>query len=56
MKKMSSLRSAGVSILVDLANSASEAQKPIVASIIYDFFRNRLAMRSDMIYYQPIKI
>ena len=41
------MRSAGVSILVDLANNANEAQKPIVASIIYDFFRNRLAMRSD---------
>ena len=33
---------AGVSILVNLFNNANEAQKPIVASIIYDFLYNKL--------------
>ena len=46
-EKNAVMRCAGVSILVDLANSANEAQKPIVAGIIYDFFRNRLVRRPD---------
>ena len=41
------MRTAGVSVLVDLANNANEVQKPIVASIIYDFFRNKLVNKPD---------
>ena len=39
------MRSAGVRILVDLANNASEAQKPIVGNIIYDFFRDKVRIK-----------
>lgn len=41
-----SMRSAGISVLEDLANNASEAQKSIVANIIYDFFCDKMAIKS----------
>ena len=38
------IRNAGVLILVDLANSANEAQKFIVVNVIYDFFRSKASI------------
>ena len=42
-----SIRSAGVRVLVDLANSTTEAQKSLVANIIYDFFCDKASARHD---------
>ena len=42
-----SMRSAGVRILVDLAKNASEAQKPIVVNIIYDFFCEKTSVQHN---------
>ena len=39
------MRSAGVRVLVDLADSATDVQKPIVANIIHDFFRNKMRIK-----------
>ena len=41
------MRCAGINVLEDLANNASEAQKPIVANIIYDFFCDKVAIKDD---------
>ena len=38
------MRSAGIRVLVDLADSTTDAQKPIVANIIYDFFRDEASI------------
>ena len=41
------MRSAGVSALVDLANNATDVQKPIVVNIIYDFFHSNASIKYD---------
>ena len=41
------MRSAGVRVLVDLANNASKEQKSLIVSIIYDFFRDKASIRRD---------
>lgn len=41
------MRSSGVRVLVDLANNATSAQKPIVANIIYDFFHEKAKIKYD---------
>ena len=41
------IRNAGIRVLVDLANNASDAQKPIAANIIYDFFCDKTSIRID---------
>ena len=41
------MRCAGINVLEDLANNASEAQKSIVANIIYDFFCDKMVIKSD---------
>ena len=41
------IRSAGIRVLIDLANSVSEAQKSIVANIIFDFFRKKITIKFD---------
>ena len=40
-------RTAGVRILVDLANNTNEVQRPIVVGIIYDFFREKAKIKYD---------
>ena len=39
------MRSAGIRVLEDLANNANEAQKTIIANIIYEFFQNRIKIK-----------
>ncbi len=41
------IRSAGVRVLIDLIDSASDKQKSIIANIIYDFFRDKLKIQYD---------
>ena len=41
------MRCAGVQILKDLAENANDKQKPIVAKIIYDFFRDNARVKFD---------
>ena len=41
------MRTAGFSILVDLAHNATDAQKPIVGNIIYDFFHEKVKIKRD---------
>ena len=41
------MRCAGINVLEDLANNSSEAQKSIVANIIYDFFCDKVAIKND---------
>ena len=41
------MRCAGVQILKDLAENADEKQKPIIAKIIYDFFRDNARVKYD---------
>ena len=41
------MRCAGIRVLVDLIDSSTEAQKTIVGSIIYDFFRYKATDKSS---------
>ena len=41
------IRSAGVRVLIDLIDGASDKQKSIVANIIYDFFHDKLKIQYD---------
>ena len=44
-KEDASTRSAGIRVLVDLANNAADEQKTIIANIIYDFFHEKTRIR-----------
>ena len=46
-KEDASTRSAGIRVLEDLANNATDEQKTIIANIIYDFFHEKTRIRYD---------
>ena len=41
------MRCAGIRVLVNLAHNATDAQKPIVGNIIFDFFRNEASISAE---------